>query len=751
MPWLFAYVHAEGADFTPRMFYYPPAPPSRITSHQLRGRHSMPTSFYSRLSTARGGDSLRLEACVAEAVQKLKQLETTKHRPVILLGTIQGGKTRAFLGVIAAAFDDGYDLAFVFTKGTIALSSQTLARFNKDFAHDIADDSVAVFDIMSMPTQLVKAELTRKLIFISKKQTHNLERMLNLFEQYPALQHKRVLIVDDEADLASIRFVKKRSTPTVEQGAIATQLDTLRTRAAHLSFFQVTATPQSLYLQPANYGESEPAFLPKKPIETVVLPIHEDYVGGRDFFGTFEQTDPRYFLFMPVSEDELETLRALDGRSVRPDRIFTNTTVPILRQSLLAFLASVSLRRWQQGKAEQRVRKYAMVLHCDIRKKAHQFLHALATNILDAFKNDAASGGAHLQSLFADDVYGDLLASTKADGNTAPSQDEWFRLICSLLTEEDINAVEVNSDAKMGALLNADAELHLRTACNVFVGGNILDRGITIPNLISFYYGRNPKTMQADTVLQHSRIYGARDRRDLAATRFYTSRELFHKLAGIEALDAALRDSLASGAQSRGVVFIETDAARKIVPCSPTKLLISDTVTIKASGRLLPVGFTVRASTHLRAPVSEIDERLRIAGIQAGEPYLIDVAVAHEILRFIETTLDTEATGWSWDAYTAVIDYFSRLPTVQLTHREKIWIATFIDRNMARERVSGRLSNAPDTKQQRDLAEATADDLPMLLLFRQNGLKEDGWSGHPFWLPVLIAPRDAATCVYAKP
>jgi hypothetical protein len=56
------------------------------------------------------------------------------------------------------------------------------------------------------------------------------------------------------------------------------------------------------------------------------------------------------------------------------------------------------------------------------------------------------------------------------------------------------------------ALLDERAELKLRTPFNIFVGGNILDGGITISNLIAFYYGRNPRTMQADTVLQHSRM-----------------------------------------------------------------------------------------------------------------------------------------------------------------------------------------------------------------------------------------------------
>lgn len=51
----------------------------------------------------------------------------------------------------------------------------------------------------------------------------------------------------------------------------------------------------------------------------------------------------------------------------------------------------------------------------------------------------------------------------------------------------------MNSDKDVMALLDTQAELKLRTPFNIYVGGNILDRGITIPNLIAFYYGRNPE------------------------------------------------------------------------------------------------------------------------------------------------------------------------------------------------------------------------------------------------------------------
>jgi len=84
-------------------------------------------------------------------------------------------------------------------------------------------------------------------------------------------------------------------------------------------------------------------------------------------------------------------------------------------------------------------------------------------------------------------------------------------------------------------------------AFHIFVGGNILDRGITIPNLIAFYYGRNPRTMQADTVLQHSRMYGNRDRRDLAVTRFFTSRDVYDRLYTINSFEKCFTTGIREG------------------------------------------------------------------------------------------------------------------------------------------------------------------------------------------------------------
>jgi hypothetical protein len=708
-------------------------------------------SFYSRLSAARGGDSPELTRCVHNVVAKLTSEDTDPRRPGMLLGKIQSGKTRGFFGVIAHAFDKGFDIAIVLTKGTKTLSSQTVARFKKDFAEFLEEDSVSLFDIMQMPPKLTRSERDRKLIFIAKKQVKNLERVLTLFgTTYPDLHNKRVLLIDDEADLASVRFVKNSETDEHDQGRIAQQMDDLRQLVNRLAFLQVTATPYALYLQPEDYGtgNSNYVFLPKRPAFTELLPIHSAYVGGQDYFGLFGDDDPRSYLFQEVSTEEQDTLRSIDGRSVRGDRPFTNTKIPLLRSSILTFITAVIVRRNQQKISGGKLSKYAMVIHNDVKKKAHEFQGELVNSLLEAFTNDAKSGGAQVRRVF-DTAYEDLHRSVAADGGQMPEKDECFRSVCEVLQSDEIVVSEVNSDNDVLALLNADAELHLRTPFNVFIGGNILDRGITVPNLISFYYGRNPKRMQADTVLQHSRMYGARDRRDLAVTRFYTSREVYDRLGIIENFEVALRHAFESGAHERGVAFIQTDETKKVIPCAPGKVLLSDIVSVDSGGRLLPVGFKIRAMSHIRSSIQLIDQLIPAQCTDTNKPVLLETDMAHQICSEVAKTMDVEETSWSWQALSALIDYYSKI-TATGDHRNKIWIAAYTKRSMTRQRPGGRFSNAPDTKQQRDLASQVANDIPMLLLFRQEGLKEQGWTGHPFWWPVFIAPSASVPCIYAN-
>ena len=71
------------------------------------------------------------------------------------------------------------------------------------------------------------------------------------------------------------------------------------------------------------------------------------------------------------------------------------------------------------------------------------------------------------------------------------------------------------------------------------------------------------------------------------------------------------------------------------------------------------------------------------------------------------------------------------------------------DRNIARYRENGNFTDAPDTgsidlKPSRELAER----VPVLMLLRQNGGKDQGWNGCPFYWPVLVLPRELTPVIF---
>lgn len=403
------------------------------------------TGFYARLRDSRGDDEA-LQACIEQVVDKLETADDPA-KPGMLLGKIQSGKTRAFLGVIARAFDRGYDVAIVLTKGTKTLAGQTVKRIGRDFRAFVDADEVVVFDIMAAPDPLTRSELRRKLVIVAKKQAQNLERIQAMFdEKYPALRERRVLIVDDEADLASVRFTRKKGEPDFDQGRIANQMDLLRRTLAQVSFLQVTATPYALYLQPEDYSGSKTSkevFYPKRPAFTQLLPIHSEYVGGEHYFGGHGLDSPNAYLYVEVAETEHDALRSNDGRTIRSDRLWTSENIKILRRSLVAFLLGVAVRRHQQQMQELPLKKYAMIIHNDTQKAAHVWQWETVNKLVNAFEQAAESGDTRLRALF-DEGYSDLSRSVIANGDHMPAAEECFGWVKELILDGELNVQRVN-------------------------------------------------------------------------------------------------------------------------------------------------------------------------------------------------------------------------------------------------------------------------------------------------------------------
>lgn len=704
--------------------------------------------FYDQLASKRG-DPPDLREKIEEVLEKLQTEATSTKRPGILLGRVQSGKTRAFLGVVARAFDRGYDIAIILTKGTKSLAEQTLSRVKDDFREFILADEVEVLDILHVP-ELTPYELNRKLIFVVKKEDDNLRRLLNLFqEQYPDLRNKTVLIIDDEADLASVSFRKTNGESS--QGVISQQIDRLRELVAASAFLQVTATPYALYLQPDEgiVVNGNSLFKPKRPAFTVLLPTHSKYTGGDEYFEKSTDTDtPAFYFYREVPLAERDALKKEDRRRLQIDRVLTEKNSAVLRDAVVTFLVGGAIRRLQQRTIGQRPQKYSFLFHTEQSRSSHEWQERVAMSIRDSLVGQAGADSPLFNELLRS-AYVDLQRSIELEGVSLPKIEDVKKAVVESLVSGQLMITKVNSDGDIKQLLDDGGQLKLRTPFNIFIGGQILDRGITINNLIGFYYGRNPNRFQQDTVLQHSRMYGARSTADLSVTRFYAPQHVYQVMKRIHEFDAALREAFETGAHDAGVYFIRKDASNQLIPCSPNKLLFSDVVSIRPGRRLVLSGFQTVPKSYGTKTLKELDSMVEALVGSSKEPMLIDIKNAVKMLNLAYSNLEfDENTDDDRKAHIAALEHLAR-SCKKADLKDKVWVLVAKDRDVTRYREEGRFSNAPDTKQQKDLARTKAADIPVLMLLRQNGDEAKGWRGLPFWWPVIMTPRSGVTAIFA--
>jgi len=219
----------------------------------------------------------------------------------------------------------------------------------------------------------------------------------------------------------------------------------------------------------------------------------------------------------------------------------------------------------------------------------------------------------------------------------------------------------------------------------------------------------------------------------------------------IHEFDGALREAFESGAHDQGVYFLQKDGANRLIPCSPNKLLFSDVVSIRPGRRLVLSGFQTlsKSSSEAKRNLGLLDGEIAALVGSSEEPVLINVDLAAKLLELAYRNLEfDESIDDDRQAHIVALEHLSQI-CKKPGLKGKVWLVAAKDRNVARYREEGRFSNAPDTKQQKDLARTRAQEIPVLMLLRQNGEEAKGWRGLPFWWPVILTPRAAATVIFA--
>lgn len=430
----------------------------------------------------------------------------------LIYGLVQSGKTGVLTVTGAIGADEGYRTILILTSDNDPLYEQTLGRIREAFpGMDIFGKS----DIRHQASFIERIRGDTCAIVITK----NASLLNTLIENFRIgrVRGLSCLIIDDEADQASLNTRTKKADGT--RSAINDKILELRQFFQKNTYLQVTATPQALFLQTPGH-EFRPKF-------TVLSHPGEAYVGGEEFFGdgsTLVREFPLQDITTltsgsqpsPTLEMPKSLLRALDTFMIGA----THKRVRDADQNC-AFLCHVSTKTSDHRHIESLLRQYKLTLTADVKARKPSVLRRLR------------------------EVYDDL-AHTHA-GIRGSDFDELVAAIHFL--SPGITVKLVNGET--------DEDVAVRSPYNLFVGGNKLGRGVTIKNLLVSYYGRNPKRPQADTVLQHARMYGYR-RSDMGLLRLFLPQELHTVFRAINRMERSLRELIAEapGEHFRGV-YIE--------------------------------------------------------------------------------------------------------------------------------------------------------------------------------------------------
>ena len=514
-------------------------------------------------------------------------------------------------------------------------------------------------------------------------------------------------------------------------------------------FVEVTATPYALYLQPEFQKHDE--IHPIKPLSTILVPWGKDYIGGDYYFIKSKDINhPASMLFEPVDIKEHEIVsnqkrkgkksKIEDKRIFRIEEILSNEEkLPVFKKGIINFFVGVLVLKYK----EEKNMHYAYVVHTATQKDNHFSLQNIAEVFLEQIKNRDKVQETIIEKMLLQS-YEDIKKSVIAYGKYMPPYEYIKEQFYMVIDKRYYSIDTVNNDNDVEALLNEDGELKLTTPFSIFVGGQMLDRGVTIPNMIGFYYGRNPKTMQQDTVLQHSRMFGYR-KNLLPVTRFYTTERIHSNMEKITEIDIALREDIENKKQGNGVYFI-TQKDQNIRPCSPDKIRVSDIVLLRGYKRLLPVGFSPVCKT-VYDKINKNIEKLLNEGKNIDEhSYLFKTKQIEELIEEVYKTFKQDKETYRFitsDEMLTSLKYFSK--------RDKVYCLVYKNVNVGKyKNKEFKLQDSPDTGQTHlKRAKELAVEDPCLMLFQEKGMS-DGWNGRAFWWPVLVAPKNVPKTIYAS-
>ena len=492
----------------------------------------------------------------------------------------------------------------------------------------------------------IENSLIQPVIVVLKKNVRVLRLWANIFASTGFMKGNPLFIVDDEADAASLNTLVNKG----RQSSINKYLDAIKNGASSSIYLQVTGTPQAILLQTLTSGWH--------PYFTHYFAPGNAYLGGDFFFPKNRKADCISYL---------ETIK-------NPEREVVIRHIAVSAQILAS-----------GGKVCN------CLLHPSVRQAVHsKYEKALKAEVEWCCQHIDDEFRAALQ-----DEYNSLTPEKK--GKLA--FDTVFEKARDLLLQNKIQILVMNGQ-------NDIASEQYSTGSNIVIGGNTLGRGVTFPGLHTIYYTRTSKKPQADTMWQHSRMFGYD--RDPGMMRVYIDEPLYKLFADINATNNSIIAQVEKGAEHIKLFYPEG--------LNPTRANVLDNDKV----------FTISGGTNYypyypgNHSVDDLDKLLQ--PFEDDEPhYQVSLRLTKEILTHISSAEDFKIAS-----FISIIDtMLAEHPTAQGV--------LIVRRNRNVAQGTGALLSPNDWA----LGGAFPSKV-VLTMYKVTGQK--GWGGQPLWVPNIKLP-----------
>lgn len=411
----------------------------------------------------------------------------------LVVGYVQSGKTTNFTSVIAKLADEDYDVVVVLSGIHNGLRRQTQQRLDQQLKETqparviTLTDETKDFHIPAiLPTAAISPNDGKFVLVVAKKNAAVLRRLIRWLDNArgaQALQQARCLVVDDEADQASV--ATGRINPLIRR------LISLMPRCTYIGY---TATPfANVFIDPKDDDLYPRDFI-------LNLPRPDGYFGPEMIFGR-NQVDSDdevddfdgYDMVRHVPEADLPKLRPV-GRGAAEG--FAPVMTDELKDSIRWFWLATAARR-ARGDSDHST----MLIHTSVKTSIHESYREPLKRLREDTLRELGADGADLSAW-----------REQWDRETArvPAE-EWGRIqnnfdeISGFLAAavEETRIVLDNSRSEDRLDYSGDTPV-----VAVAVGGNTLSRGLTLEGLVTSFFVRSATTY--DTLLQMGRWFGYR-------------------------------------------------------------------------------------------------------------------------------------------------------------------------------------------------------------------------------------------------